>query len=147
MYDLLLSTHSYLRWIVVALAVFVIAKAVLGLLNKSEFSNADSKTGLFFMISCDIQLLVGLLLYFWASPITTGALANFGAAMKIPETRYWAVEHITAMVIAWLLVHIGRAKSKRGTDSAKHKSALIFYGIAILIVVVTIPWASRPYLR
>lgn len=147
MYDILLTIHSYLRWIILALSVLVILRAAMGLINKSEFGNLDSKAGLFFMMSCDIQLLVGLLLYAWASPITTAAFADFGAAMKNPETRYWAVEHIFAMVLAWILVHIGKARSKNGTDAKKHKSALIFYGLAILIVVATIPWASRPLLR
>lgn len=144
MHETLLTIHSYLRWIITILAIYVIIKAILGIVNKSEFTNSDSKSGLFFMISCDIQLLIGLLLYFWTSQITTGAFADFGAAMKNSEVRFWAVEHITGMLIAWVLVHIGRAKSKKGTDLAKHKSSLIFYGLAILIIIATIPWAARP---
>ena len=144
MYEILLTLHSYLRWVITILAIYVIIKAIIGLVNKSEFTNGDSKSGLFFMISCDIQLLVGLILYFWASPITTSAFANFGAAMKDKELRFWAVEHITGMLIAWLLVHIGRARSKKGTDLAKHKSSLIFYGLAILIILASIPWSTRP---
>lgn len=144
MYEILLAIHSYLRWIISILAVFVIFKAILGLVNKSEFTNGDSKSGLFFMISCDIQLLIGMILYFWASPITTSAFANFGAAMKDKELRFWAVEHIAGMLIAWVLVHIGRAKSKKGTDVGKHKSSLIYYGLAIVIIMASIPWATRP---
>ncbi len=144
MYEILLSTHSYLRWIITILAVLVIVKAVLGLMNKTEFTNSDSKFGLFFMISCDIQLLIGLLLYCWASPITTSAFADFGAAMKDKELRFWAVEHITGMLIAWILVHIGKAKSKKGTDIAKHKSALIYYGLAVILIIASIPWTTRP---
>jgi hypothetical protein len=147
MYEILLTLHSYLRWIITILAIYVITKAILGLVNKSEFTNGDSKSGLFFMISCDIQLLVGLILYFWASPITTAAFADFGAAMKDKELRFWAVEHITGMLIAWVLVHIGRARSKKGTDLAKHKSSLIFYSLAIIIIIATIPWAARPPFR
>lgn len=147
MYEILLTLHSYLRWIITILAFYVIIKAILGIVNKSEFTNGDSKSGLFFMISCDIQLLVGLILYFWASPITTAAFTDFGAAMKDKELRFWAVEHITGMLIAWLLVHIGRARSKKGTDLTKHKSSLIFYGLAILIIMATIPWGNRPMFR
>jgi hypothetical protein len=147
MYEILLTIHSYLRWIITILAIYVIVKAILGIVNKSEFTNSDSKTGLFFMISCDVQLLIGLLLYFWFSPITTSAFANFGAAMKDKELRFWAVEHIAGMLIAWLLVHIGRAKSKKGDDLAKHKSSLIYYGLAIVIIMASIPWANRPMFR
>jgi hypothetical protein len=147
MYEILLPLHSYLRWIITILAIYVIVKAILGILNKSEFTNGDSKTGLFFMISCDVQLLVGLILYFWASPITTSAFAHFGAAMKDKEIRFWAVEHIVGMLIAWLLVHIGRAKSKKGTDLSKHKSSLIYYGLAVVIIIASIPWSTRPMFR
>jgi hypothetical protein len=147
MYNILLTAHSYLRWAITILALLALARAIMGTVNKSEFTNADSKAGLFFMISIDIQLLIGLLLYFWASPITTAAFANFGAAMKNPETRFWAVEHITGMLIAWLLVHIGRARSKKGSDDKKHRASLIFYGIAVLVIIATIPWSSRPLLH
>jgi hypothetical protein len=147
MYEILLTIHSYLRWAITLLAIYVIVKAILGIVNKSEFTNGDSKTGLFFMISCDIQLLIGLLLYFWYSPITTSAFASFGAAMKDKELRFWAVEHIVGMLIAWLLVHIGRAKSKKGDDLAKHKSSLIYYGLAIVIIMASIPWGTRNLLH
>jgi hypothetical protein len=147
MYEILLPLHSYLRWVITILAIYVIIKAILGIVNKSEFTNGDSKSGLFFMISCDIQLLIGLILYFWSSPITTSAFANFGAAMKDKELRFWAVEHIVAMLLAWLLVHIGRAKSKKGDDLAKHKSSLIYYGLAIVIIMASIPWGTRPMFR
>lgn len=147
MYNTLLTVHSYLRWVVTILAILVVVNALLGLINKSPFTNAHSKTGLFFMISADIQLLVGLILYAWLSPITTSAFSDFGMAIKTKEIRYWAVEHITAMILAWLLIHIGKVKTKNGEDAQKHRNALIYYGLAIIIVVATIPWASRPLLR
>ena len=143
MYEILLTLHSYLRWVITILAIYVVVKAILGLVNQSEFTNGDSKSGLFFMISCDIQLIIGLILYALLSPITTAAFANFGAAMKDKEIRFWAVEHIVGMLIAWFLVHIGRARSKNGTDAKKHKAALIFYGLAIIIIFASIPWATR----
>jgi Na+/H+-dicarboxylate symporter len=147
MYELLLTFHSYLRWIVTILAIVVVVKAILGVANNAEFGNSDSKLGLFFMISCDIQLLIGLLLYVWYSPITTSAFTDFGAAMKNPEQRFWAVEHIAGMLLAWFLVHIGRARSKKGTDAARHKNSLIFYTLAIAIILASIPWATRPMIH
>jgi hypothetical protein len=57
------------------------------------------------------------------------------------------------MIIAWILVHIGRASVKRAdTDAAKHKRMLIFFGIALLLILVSIPWPFReiigkPYFR
>lgn len=148
MYDILLTLHSYLRWIITVLAIWAIFKAAMGVSQQAAFTNSDRKAGLFFMISCDVQLLIGLLLYFAFSPLTQSAFADFGAAMKSAPLRYYAVEHILVMLIAWALVHVGYAKSKKGIGQTKtHRTALIFYGIAILLIMSRIPWTDRPLFR
>ena len=148
MYEILLSLHSYLRWAVVILAVVVIVKALMGTLNKTEFTDSDRKPGLFFMISCDVQLLLGLILYAGVSPLMQTAFADFGAAMKDSSLRYFAVEHIFVMIIALALVHVGYAKTKKGVGTiAANRTALIFYGIAFLLMLSRIPWTDRPLFR
>jgi len=103
------------------------------------------------MISCDIQLLIGLVLYY--SNGWFDRLKDLGNNMKDPINRFFTMEHTTLLIIAWILVHIGRAKVKTAqTDSAKHKRMLIFFGIAFLLIVISIPWPfrqliGRPYLR
>jgi hypothetical protein len=80
-------------------------------------------------------------LYAFVSPVTKTAFNDFGAAMKNADLRFYAVEHILMMVIALVLVHIGRAKSKKDVAPwKKHRSAAIFYGIALLLVLAGIPW-------
>lgn len=95
------------------------------------------------MISCDIQLLIGLILYFtgmWFENIKT----NTSAVMKDPAERFFAMEHALMMIIAWLLVHVGRSMVKRAdTDAQKHKRTLIWFGIALLLILVMIPWPFR----
>jgi putative Ca2+/H+ antiporter (TMEM165/GDT1 family) len=89
----------------------------------------------------DLQLLSGLILYFFLSPITKLAMSDFGAAMKDAGLRFYAVEHISMMLIAVVLVHIGRAKSKKAkTDSGKFKIATIFFLIALVLMLAAIPW-------
>jgi nucleotide-binding universal stress UspA family protein len=70
------------------------------------------------------------------SPITKAALADMGSAMKDPALRFWAVEHATMMILALGLVHMGRARVKKSVGLAKHKAALIFFGLALLFVVL-----------
>jgi uncharacterized membrane protein len=147
MYSLLLILHSYLRWAVLILAVVVIVRSLIGLTQKTAFTGGDARNGLLFMISCDIQLLIGLLLYFWLSPVGLAAF-DTGEAMKNPALRYFAVEHIAVMVIAWVLVHVGRSRTKKLTnDLARHRTALIFYGTALLLMLSRIPFADRPLFR
>jgi len=69
--------------------------------------------GLFFMITLDLQLLLGLVLYFVLSPFTTQALNDFGAAMRNAPLRFFAVEHVTLMLAAVILVHVGRVLARK----------------------------------
>ncbi len=67
-----------------------------------------------------------------------------GAAMKNASVRFFTVEHALMMIIAWLLVHIGRSSVKRAdTDAAKHRRMLLYFGIALLLILAAIPWPFR----
>ena len=146
MYEILLTLHSWLRWVVLLLALLAIVNALLGSINRRPFTKGDERNGLLFMISCDVQLLIGLILYF-VSPL---GMAAFGAgnAMKDAAVRYFAVEHLVVMLIAIVLVHIGRSRSKTlQADAARHRAALLFYGIALLLMLSRIPFSDRPLMR
>jgi bacteriorhodopsin len=138
-----LVIHSILRWAVLLFGFWAVLSALSGLISKREYRSSDNRTGLLFMIFCDIQLLMGLILYFtgmWFEKVKTG----MGDVMKDPIERFFAVEHALMMIIAWLLVHIGRSMVKRAdTDAQKHKRAIIFFGIALIIILAMIPWPFR----
>jgi len=90
-----------------------------------------------------LQVLIGLTLYVFLSPITETSFNDFGAAMKDSNLRYWAVEHILAMVIGTILAQIGRSKSKKSENAkAKFKLQAIFYTLAILIMLSSIPFGE-----
>ncbi|MFZ1784656.1 MAG: hypothetical protein WAU23_05595 [Ferruginibacter sp.] len=138
-----LIIHNVLRWAVLIFGVWAVVSALGAVLSKRSYSSRDNKTSLFFMISCDIQLLLGLILYFtgmWFENMKT----NTGAVMKDAAERFFAVEHALMMIIAWLLVHVGRSMVKRAdADAQKHKRTLIYFGIALLIILAMIPWPFR----
>ena len=139
----MLHLHSILRWALLALLLIALVKAISGLINKKEFTEGDGKIGLYLMFVAHLQLIMGLWLYFdldWAS-------APMAEAMKSAEARFWKVEHISIMIIAIALITIGRIKTKKITDSLKrHKTSVIFYGIALLLILSRIPWdASKLY--
>lgn len=148
MYALLLTIHSLLRWVVVILAVVAVIRAFIGWLGKKEWALLDSRLGLFLSSSVDLQLLLGLILYVFLSPTTKAAFQDFGAAMSNGVTRYWAVEHIGLMVVALVLIHVGRSLSKRAEEAvAKHRRAAIFFGLATLAILLAIPWPFLDYGR
>lgn len=141
LYAIFLPLHSILRWLVLLAALFAIVRAITGLRFKRPWEAMDDKAGLWFTIFMDVQVLTGLILYFFLSPITQRMLQNMGGAMSDPVTRYFGVEHITMMLIALALAHIGRARSRKATErQAKHRAALIFFALSLAVTLAAIPW-------
>ncbi len=141
--NLLIQSHNVLRWAVVILGLYAVTKAILGLLKKQEYTPNHNLSATLFLSSVDLQLLLGLALYVargWASKFS-----DMAGTMSDSVTRFWAIEHAITMIIAAVLVHIGRSKSKKATTAAKkHKISLIFFGIAFLLIMYMIPWSFKP---
>lgn len=137
--------HSVLRWLLLIVLIVAVFKAFMGMQSKSAFSDSDNKSGLLLTILVDTQLLLGLVLYFMG-PWGLKNIQNQGMAvvMKDGFQRFFAVEHILMMLIAIILIHIGRAKSKKAVDDlTKHKTAFWYYFIALLLILASIPWPFR----
>lgn len=142
MYTGFLHLHDTLRWLLLLSLVTTLVKYLIGWLGNQPWKKTDNLMGIIFTSLMDLQLLVGLVLYFFLSPITKFAFSDIGAAMKDTELRFYAVEHFLMMLIAVVLVHIGRAKSKKAaTDAGKFKIATLFYGLALVVMLVAIPWS------
>ena len=90
--SIILGIHNLLRWVIVFAAVFTLYRMFRGLSKKNTWTSLDSKAGLIFTIALDIQLLLGLILYFILSPMVKSFFANISAAMSESTLRYWGVE-------------------------------------------------------
>ncbi|MGH8093571.1 MAG: hypothetical protein ACREIF_08870 [Chthoniobacterales bacterium] len=147
LYPQLLALHGFLRWVVLAAAVAAIFVAFSGWSGTKPAGTNLRKFSVIFVIAIDLELLVGLLLFFGASPITRAALANFGEAMKQHESRFFTVEHTTLMLLAVICAHLGAALSRKGrTDLMKYRGAAVAYSLSLLLLLGGIPW-WRPLLR
>ena len=141
MYKGLLHAHSGFRWLVLILIVVAIVMAFSGWTKKREWTKSDKLSGLLLIIFMDIQFLIGMILYLFLSPLTKTAFSNFGASMRNDVLRFYAVEHILMMLIALVLVHVGRSKTKKDIAPwKKHRAAAIFYTISLLAILFAIPW-------
>ena len=142
MYPLVLLVHSWMRWVVLAAGLVACFR---GLTRRGQlWTLADERAGFWFTLALDIQFLLGVLLYFAFSPITPRVFDDFGAAMGDSALRFWAVEHVVGMIIGLALAHIGRARTRRVADAKRHRTAAIFYGLALLAVIAAIPWPGLP---
>lgn len=153
MYSALLYLHSYNRWLLLFAGLFVLFLTVRGLLQQSPFGRRERIAGLVFLISMDVQFLLGILLYAFFNAEVKAAFANFGAAMKQASLRFFAVEHFALGLIAMILLHVGNVLARRAADDNKHrKLKLIFFSLTLLVVLLAIPWPfreqiARPLLR
>ena len=140
LYSILLPLHSIMRWVVIILALVTIGRALYGWLGKKPWTQLDNRLSSFFTMGFDIQILIGLILYF-ISPLMQTAFQNFGGAMSNSDLRFYAVEHIFLMILALGIAHAGRTLSRKAKDAfKKHRNAALFYILAILIVLAAIPW-------
>jgi hypothetical protein len=147
MYPVFLAVHNILRWVVLILGILAIFRAWRGWLGKHAWVKADRLTGVFFSAAIDTQLMIGLILYLFLSPITKGALGDLGGAMKAGgDLSFFAIEHIVMMILAVVFAHVGSAMAKKAVEDVnKHKQAAIWFSLAMLAIVVAIPW-WRPLL-
>jgi hypothetical protein len=148
MYQAVLTAHSWLRWAVVLLAVFAMLRAITGWQNRRPWLAADDRAGLLLVIAVDLQLLLGLLLYFVYSPYTALAMDDFGAAMRMADLRFWAVEHVFSALVGVILVHAGRVRGRKSSDSLRrHRTTAIFFALALVAILAAIPWPGTPNAR
>jgi len=143
MYNGLLHLHSVLRWIILILLLVAFYKNFAD--RKAAFTAAHQKFGLILMICADLLLLVGLYQWFAGNWGLKSIRANgFSAVMKDSGLRFFAIEHTTGMLIAIILIHLGYSFGKKPVpDAQKHKRILLYYGLALLIILISIPWPFR----
>ncbi len=136
----LIHAHSGLRWVVLLLLIAAIFKALMKWRSNVNYSEADRKLNLFAMISMHVQLVLGLALFLMSDKV------NFTQMKGNDMLRFFTMEHTAMMLAAITLVTIGHAKAKRATDDAKKfKTIFTFYLIALLLILVGIPWPFRGF--
>ena len=139
MYDAALAVHSWVRWIAL-IAGFGATWAA----YRAEQSSTE-RWGLLLMITLDIQMLLGLMLYLVLSPNMREILAHFSESMQGATTRFWAVEHVSAMLAAVIITHIGRVLARGArTPEARRVRLMTCFGIATILMLAGMPWPGRP---
>jgi hypothetical protein len=143
-YGFFLALHNLLRWLILLAGLHSVSRSWQGWRGKKIWEKEDRVAKTAFVMAMDIQFLLGIILYFGLSPVTSQFLANTGEGMKNKELRFFGVEHFVLMVAALALVHIGSAKIKKAdNDESRFKYGAIFFSIALVLILVGIPWARR----
>lgn len=149
MYEALLALHNIGRWVVLILLLAAIFKALSGITGNKPYTSGDKKVSLFLMIAAHIMLLIGLYQWFvgpWG--LHNIQASGMKAVMQNKIYRFWAIEHLTGMLIGIILITIGRGVGKKNiADKVKHSRSFWFYLVAFLVIIVTVPWPFRDVAR
>ncbi len=143
MYEALLSLHSYLAYIVLAVLFFAVANALMGWFGNKLFTpQKDFRLSLYALILSHIMLVVGLILFF-SSPNGFQAIKEFGMGGLNAPSRLLAVEHPFINIIAIVLITIGWSRHKKFMEgNKKFKSIAVFYGLGLILFLSRIPWGQ-----
>lgn len=137
MYEFLKHTHSILRYIVLLGGLGAIATILMGARGRAKMFST------IFLASTHLQVVIGLILYVglgWIDAFKDGV----GEVMKNAGQRFFAVEHISMMLIAAVLITIGNSKLKKAlANNGKLRPTLILFIIALVVIFAAIPWPFR----
>ena len=152
MYETLLPYHSFIRWLVLAALLYSIVSAVLGVVKGKPYTKLDNVMRSVTSGLSHVQLLIGMTLYM-KSPLIKFFFKDTHEGFKYADITFFSLYHISMMMVSVVLLTIGAAKARRKTEAIdKHKTVLFWFGIALLVIFLAIPWpfnpfASRPLLR
>ena len=142
--EILKHAHSGLRWVALILLIIAIVNAF-SKKGVSLYVKKDKMINLFAMILLHTQLLIGTLLSFVSGKISY----HEGWMTEKPGIfRFFGLEHWLMMVIATVLVTIGRKKAEKITAPIqKHSKIATWYLVGLILILASIPWPFREALK
>ncbi|GGE97997.1 hypothetical protein [Hymenobacter cavernae] len=150
MYLTVLALHSLFRWVVLIGVLTGIFRAYRGWLGGRTFTALDNTIRHSSATAAHVQLILGYGLYLVSPLIASFHLRD---AEHDPGALFFGVQHVALMTIAITVLTIGSALAKRqATDKEKFRTMAIWFTLALLTILVAIPWplsplAQRPLIR
>lgn len=142
MYSVILTIHSYLAFVALALLAAATINGIIGSTSEKSFEASHLKINKFALIATHTMFLLGLILLF-VSPNVQSAFSNMKGTMSNSVNRGAYIEHPTINLIAVVLVTIGNARVKRAVGNGrKFKQTAIFFGLALVLILSRIPWST-----
>lgn len=88
------------------------------------------------LIFAHIQLLIGLVLL-----IPMATVVDWSRVMGNEASRFLLIEHPLTMLIAVVLITLGKVKAKKIEDNAKaNKTVFGYFAVALILIVLRTPW-------
>ncbi len=132
----LLLIHSILRYVLLLFLLVSILFSLRGVITKAPILIGHRAVTVWTVMVAHIQLVIGLILYIMGGWHMADHSSRLG--------RFWKMEHIAMMVLAVILITVGRVMSKKAkSEYKKQMHILVFFLIALLMILAAIPWPFR----
>jgi hypothetical protein len=140
MAHILLTVHSYLRWLVLLAGLVAVAKLANGFTRQAVWGPAELRVSRIFVGMLDLQFLAGLVLYA-ISPVTRDAMKHSATAISDPHVRFFVAEHPMMMFIALCVAHGASVWTRRSaSDRVKYLRSSVGFAFALGLILAGIPW-------
>lgn len=144
MYYSLLKVHSLFRWLVLISLIYSVIHNYRGYKKKRPFNKRDHLLRATTATIVYVQISLGLWLYF-ISPFVSQFYHNMSKGIHLREVRFFAMEHSLMMLVSAIVMTLGSWKAKRQlSDTLKFKTVYVWYLIALIIILLNIPWEFSP---
>lgn len=139
---ILKEIHSFVAYFFLLSTLVFVIFCIVNFVKKLPFTKTQLLLSKLSFISSHIQLLFGFSLW-WLHGYAELLSSDAKSVMKDSTLRKIVVEHPLTNIIAIMLLTIGYISIKKaGQDSTKHIKGIIYYGIAIILILAMIPYAS-----
>ena len=135
MYDTVKFVYYYWSFFVLFILSLAILNSIRGLLASKDFCEKDLRICLFGLIFSNVQLLIGIVLYF-ISPLFSKFQSLGVIVLQNKESRLYLIEYPITNALAIILITIGWSLLKRQIDSSKKFLRLtIFYSLGLIMII------------
>lgn len=147
LYGIALILHSWLRWPVLLLGVAAVGRAAIRWRSGVGWTTSDDRWGLAFLRLLGIQVLLGLALYLFLSPLARAARVSWGATMADGTLRFFGIEHAFGMIVGIAVAEGAWKRTKRMEPSRRARLLTWGWLVWLVIAVASIPWPWLGYGR
>lgn len=124
MFPIVLTVHSWLRWVILLVALLALAKHIAGLVRGSAYDALSARLLTAFSGLMDLQALIGLV------TLIVGWRAFSAAGFPMNQ-----VEHLSTMLLAAIVAHLP-ARWKERPDTVRYRNGLIVVIAALVLIVL-----------
>jgi hypothetical protein len=138
MHTTIVNIHIFANAVFTLIAIILCSKSLIGYLGHKPFGKALVYLEYGYLGFLYFGLILGIILYFFYHQVFDLSRINIQELQKEHTSRFWAIEHFSVMVFALMIAQIGKIfTSKPIPNRDKFKYALFYYGIATMIILIS----------